>query len=239
MKHFNYFIILFANFIFAQNSNTTVATYKLSFSIDEKIKVNSRALSLFELCNQGADLSYFTLSFKGNQGNFGAEQYNGLESDKWEQALIMAGYENTLFIDYNISSIFYNNNEFYFPKNKFLIKKEIQQNWKISNDTISINGIKCLKAIMFEESVNSKGVNVKKEVTAWFAPELPYKFGPNGYGNLPGLIIRLSSNRINFYLDTITFNNDIEINKLTNGNLISETEYENKLIKASEKMRGL
>jgi GLPGLI family protein len=229
---------MFANFIFAQNSNTTVATYKLSFSIDEKIEKNSRALSLFEVYNQGAELSNFILLFKGEQGNFSASPYNGLESEKWEEALIMAGFENLLFIDYSTNSIFYNNDEYYFPKNKYLIRKEIQQNWKISSDTMSINGIKCLKATMFEEIINSKGVVVKKEVTAWFAPEFPYQFGPNGYGKLPGLIIQLNSNRVNFYLDNIKFNSDIELHKVTLGSLISETEYELKLIKASEKMRG-
>ncbi len=79
----------------------------------------------------------------------------------------------------------------------------------------------------------------RNEVTAWFAPDLPFQFGPNGYGLLPGLILQLSSNRVNFYAKKINFDKKIKIKKINAGIKISEEEFESLIYEKSKKLKGL
>ena len=86
----------------------------------------------------------------------------------------------------------------------FLIKSNLTDlNWKITKESKLINGKKCYKAVLI---YNDKS---KIETYAWFCPEIPFNFGPVGFGNLPGLILELS-------LDTGYKFYAIKINKTTN-----------------------
>jgi len=53
-------------------------------------------------------------------------------------------------------------------------------NWQISNETLSISGLNCQKAI---------GEWRGRTYTAWFSSDLPYQAGPWKLNGLPGLII--------------------------------------------------
>lgn len=52
--------------------------------------------------------------------------------------------------------------------------------WKISNDTMSISGLRCQKAI---------GSWKGRIYTVWFCPDLPLSYGPWKLNGLPGLIL--------------------------------------------------
>jgi GLPGLI family protein len=43
-------------------------------------------------------------------------------------------------------------------------------------------------------------------VTAWYAPDIPVRFGPIGYGGLPGLILELQNESATFYVTKINLN---------------------------------
>lgn len=87
-----------------------------------------------------------------------------------------------------------------------IYKKQKQiVNWKITNETKMIDTYKCYKATDIYQVKNVEKT-FNHPVTAWFCPDLPYKYGPNGYGNLPGLILELQVRnavygvkKINFY----------------------------------------
>ena len=55
-----------------------------------------------------------------------------------------------------------------------------QINWKVEQDTISLGGFTCQKAT---------GMFGGRVYIAWFAPELPFKYGPWKLCGLPGLIL--------------------------------------------------
>lgn len=64
--------------------------------------------------------------------------------------------------------------------------------WEITNDTKYIGKFKVLKAT----TTRKLGSNYVEEIEAWFAPELPYSFGPIGYNGLPGLILEMHRDRV-------------------------------------------
>ena len=52
--------------------------------------------------------------------------------------------------------------------------------WTITNETGKLGKYKVIKA-------------VSGKVSAWFAPDIPVSFGPQGYGGLPGLILQVDA----------------------------------------------
>ncbi len=74
-----------------------------------------------------------------------------------------------------------------FMGRKFLITsdKAEKQKWKLENVTKEIAGYACRRATMKDD----KG----EEVVAWYAPKLQISSGPKGYGQLPGMILKLET----------------------------------------------
>lgn len=68
---------------------------------------------------------------------------------------------------------------------KFLIKdKPKQYKWKLSTETKKIQGYDCRKATLEEE---------RRSLEVWFTMQIPIASGPQGYGQLPGLILEMKS----------------------------------------------
>ncbi|MUP46490.1 GLPGLI family protein [Gramella sp. BOM4] len=77
----------------------------------------------------------------------------------------------------------------------FLIEDELLENdsWNVTQQMKRIGKYVVYKATTTEIIENSKG-KFENKITAWFAPEIPYSYGPMGYGGLPGLILQLEVN---------------------------------------------
>ena len=56
-------------------------------------------------------------------------------------------------------------------------------NWKLINETKTINSIACKKA-----EVHYKG----RDWTAWYSTEIPFPYGPYKFSGLPGLIVKIT-----------------------------------------------
>lgn len=112
-----------------------------------------------------------------------------------------------------------------FGKN-YLVEDSIQLDWTITAESKQIGNFTVYKAESFKETVNSKG-KFRFPVTAWFAPEIPFSFGPIGYGGLPGLILELevSSNfPVRYVADKLKFSeNTLKISS-PKGELITNAE---------------
>ena len=78
------------------------------------------------------------------------------------------------------------NDEVFFPKNSYLIKEEMPK-WTLLDETKTINGMVCYKAI----SNYSTRPNNSFPIVAWYCPSLSSNFGPYGIGGLPGTILIL------------------------------------------------
>lgn len=106
---------------------------------------------------------------------------------------------------------------------EWLIEKSLDSlNWDIKNETKEIKGYTCKKATA---TVNLNDIK-KGEITAWFAPDLPFQFGPVGYGGLSGLILGLEVQHYYFYADKIKLSDkSIEIKQPAKGKRVTQEEF--------------
>jgi GLPGLI family protein len=121
----------------------------------------------------------------------------------------------------------------------FIIKSNINDiNWKLTTEEKEINGYKCFKAIVTDSIITMKG-SKKFEIIAWYAPALPYSFGPANYSGLPGLILELQTDKVTFYAEKISFNR-IDSNLIlipTNGKVLTREEFHELERKGFEKYK--
>jgi GLPGLI family protein len=98
--------------------------------------------------------------------------------------------------------------------------------WELTSESKLIGNFKCYKALTTKVVENSKGI-FNHPVEAWYAPEIPFGFGPVSFGGLPGLIIEIQYQNVRFYVSTIELNTkrDTKIVKPTKGKEVTKDEY--------------
>jgi GLPGLI family protein len=88
--------------------------------------------------------------------------------------------------------------------------KETNKDWKITSETKQIGEYLCYKATnVYLVDNDPKGF--VHQVTAWFCPKLPFPYGPNGYGNLPGLILELQVSHVVYGIKGIQFHDALAL----------------------------
>lgn len=101
--------------------------------------------------------------------------------------------------------------------------------WEIATESKVISNYLCYKAILKIPFVNRFGENKIKEVIAWFAPSLPYSYGPTSYYGLPGLIIELHEKFTTYLATKIDLSKENIRIEFPKGKTITEEEYIKKL----------
>lgn len=132
------------------------------------------------------------------------------------------------------------NNDIYIKSlllgNNIFIKKEKVKNWVITTETKLIDNYKCFKATNTFQVISPNKV-FNHPVIAWFCPDLPYNYGPNGYSNLPGLILQLQEFNAIYGVKKISFNSEenFSFNELKNIKTLTQEEADKIL---DDQMRG-
>ncbi|HLS31541.1 MAG TPA: GLPGLI family protein [Flavobacteriaceae bacterium] len=72
--------------------------------------------------------------------------------------------------------------------------------WQIKNEFKTIAGYQCQKA---KTNIYVNDIQPEKEVTVWFANELPFSFGPMGMVGLPGMILGFERGKYFIYAKDI------------------------------------
>lgn len=130
----------------------------------------------------------------------------------------------------NTAGIYYNNikenlyiHQLETMSNLFLIQSKYDDlDWKIHDETKQILGYTCLKA-----TTNIVEPSREFPTTVWFAPDLPFPFGPKEFRGLPGLILAMDYNNYYFYADSIDLDKKRKnIKRPTKGTAISPKDYE-------------
>jgi len=115
----------------------------------------------------------------------------------------------------------------------FLIKGEPDKiTWKMTGDMKIIMSYPCLKAT-YKDSTET--------LEAWFTTEIPVAIGPEKYGQLPGMILELTSKKNKKTLTAIVIDfkeiDSSELSEPTVGKVVTREEY-NKIVKRKmEEMR--
>jgi GLPGLI family protein len=119
---------------------------------------------------------------------------------------------------------------------KILLKLPRNQTWQFSNETKKIGNFICYRA-----TSNYLIIRGDKTMTfpiiAWFTPEIPFGFGPMGYGGLPGMILELQVRNITYGAQKImlkTSNQLIEFPNKNDFKLMTEQEWEAMVLKRME-----
>jgi GLPGLI family protein len=149
-----------------------------------------------------------------------------LESDanfdkSYKMAKILSQADNSYYTDKKTNKRIISKNAY---GKDVKIKSFLDSNkWILSNNTKKIGQYLCYEATTIVEVKNNKGI-FKEIVTAWYTQDIPYNFGPKGYGSLPGLILELSEGSFKYYASKIKLNTEINLKKPSEINLINQEE---------------
>lgn len=113
-----------------------------------------------------------------------------------------------------------------------LLESKMQQlPWHITTETKIIDQYQCYKATYTFDYLARDQKLKTTVVTAWFAPSLPYSYGPKNYHGLPGLILELTDNSVTFLVSKIELlTEEIQI-KFPKGKVIQKEEFEKAILK--------
>lgn len=243
---YKFFLLFFLTFFFKVNSQNYTATYKVRFKTsnydslfkhDKKFKkYTTYRNALKEQQQRNISLSKiveFKLKFNTKESMFSTKEILENSQRGLKVFMINAGVkgkyystlQNTLHQKDSYGQLFLIN----IPKPE----------WKITNVSRKIGKYLCYKATTIKKVSNSRGVH-NINITAWFAPELPYNFGPKEFSGLPGLIVEVKEGKKQLNLIKIAKSKQEKtfIKKLTKGKKLDLFEF-NKLSKRMyESMRS-
>lgn len=99
--------------------------------------------------------------------------------------------------------------------------------WKLIQEEKKVGKYVCYKATTIKTTEGRNG-KIKKKITAWYSPQIPYNFGPKDYNGLPGLILQLQEDNLLITAKKITIQstNQISIEKPTKGEKVTQQEFD-------------
>ncbi|TDU43735.1 GLPGLI family protein [Gelidibacter sediminis] len=196
-----------------------------AMKIDDNLKPSdkNKSLNLIEKSIDKNDIQ-FELLFNSNKSIYKLKEELDTEDISKKIAQLYFGgiyvyYADTLK-EKNICQAQAYGEFFIFPNETF--------KWELTKESAKISGYLCYKAKTVKIVTNDKGV-FKKEVIAWYTPEIATNFGPKGYHGLPGLILELQEGNQIFYASNIALNTNIKIKieKPSRGHEVSYHEFLN------------
>jgi len=234
MKKFVLFIIIILTLtsirINENDNNLSSVTYRIGRveNLSSKQKVRSEEVKKHLLgMSQAFDLMEFRLYFTKDKSSFDiVDKINTVDEFSYNSALsrVKGCYYKDLLTKEKIKSI-----EFAGSLYNILIPYD-EYKWDITNETKMISGYKCYKAIcVYEEYDTRRKKNLVFNPEVWFAPKIPFPFGPRGLDGLPGLVLEGKfSSGIYFYATDIKFsikNKNFELEKPRKGMNVSNDEF--------------
>lgn len=207
MKKLLYLIALVPYLSLAQKTNTAHYNINYLFEVNNSGTAAKFNSYFSEAKNYETDVE-LQLIFNKETAYFEMFETNRNSQNKW--AFILCGCEKPVYTSITNKTIKYLNKgslPMQIPEDKYLLVSDLFSDWELQDDQKEINGFKTYKAVKSITTVDGKN----EIIIAWYAPELPYPYGPSVYGGLPGLIIQLQEKEKMFVLSKLEFDKDIPI----------------------------
>lgn len=232
MNKFIYLVLLFSSLYLFSQEKTINVEYSLTFQSEKDLfKDDAIMLQFYNNAISNAKNETFTLLI--NQSNSKFYHNETLSADGISRTPLFANYDGKTYVIENVlfvQSMLLGSNVF--------VKKSITKDWTITTETKMIDSYKCFKATNTYQVISPNKV-FNHPVIAWFCPDLPYNHGPNGYGNLPGLILDLQIRNVVYGVKKIVFNSkeDFSLNELKNIKTLTQQEVDEILDKQMQERR--
>ena len=190
---------------------------------------DSRIKNIINDLLKEANKQIFVLDFTNNDSKFSMVNSLTMSSNNLpfeKQKIKLASTRFTSDFNYYL-----NKNENFVILEKLdgaLIKMEyVKKKWNITSESKMIDKYLCYKANYINSYIGRDGKEKNIEISAWFAPSLPYSYGPKDYNGLPGLILELREKETTYYAASINFSNTKEFKiDFPKGKTISAEDYE-------------
>lgn len=123
-----------------------------------------------------------------------------------------------------------------FMGKKYLIAGEMKQMpWKVSGEMEQVMGYNCMKAMLKDSMMQQP-----RTVVAWFTPDIPVSGGPESFGSLPGMILKLDINDGETVYTAVKIEGktlkDSDIEAPTKGKAITEEDFRKMVEEEMKKM---
>lgn len=221
-------LITFNNYCQSNSGKVIYKIKSIDFVSQSKINKNNE---LHNEVQKIAEMQIFILEFNQIKSKFFLDEVLN-KNDNYRNKILkrMASVRFTSDFNYYLDK---NNKYMYIEKGDGSLIKKLHEdkNWEISPESKSIGDYLCYKAIYIKKYTGRNGKNISIPITAWFAPGLPYSYGPKDYNGLPGLILELTEKETTYYATNISITTDKELKiDFPKGKTITEEEYEKKVL---------
>lgn len=226
----NLFKLVFVFCFISQNlfsqSGTVVYAVQIDVSGVDVPKNNSDFIA--EMITKAKNQQY-ELMFNKSQSSFklvdDLSEHSDSENKMAGIARAAFGSSRDIYIDYN-SKV-----EIEQEDNGILIENKFDtSNWELTTESKKIANYLCYKAIKRIPFTDRNGLPKVNEIVAWFAPSLPYGYGPKSFYGLPGLILELTRIRTTFLATKIVIEDKKELKiKFPVGKTTTKAAYDKQL----------
>jgi len=206
-----FILLLFTNFItYSQKENKLIVHYKVMTTVNPE--------NLDMINTSSPEQKQYFLKMKKNMESveYLLKIDNKVSEFEVVKKMSLNGTDNPFQILEERILIYIDTSTFIEQKTAFnqlyLIEENFNPfNWKLLNESKTILGYNCYRA------TTNNGLD-NTTIEAWYAPDLPYQFGPKGYHGLPGLILEIIQNKTLHYTTTeIDWSDDVFVIRPTTG----------------------
>lgn len=214
---------------FSQNKTGFSVTYgvesRIDFELlDDKIKSNPTQLKYIRKLQRDYASMEYLLKVKNNSSEFNL--VNKLYSTMGNPNYAAIAEKNVRY--YVDDEVFIEQREA-FGEEYLIIAPSNSIEWSISTVQKQILGYDCYKATYTTNDL---------KIEVWFAPEIPFNFGPKGYHGLPGLILELVQNgKLAYTAQNLIEDSEVWVLKPTTGKEVSREDYESRINEAAKQFK--
>lgn len=201
------------------------AIYSVIINNKEEI-TKSPYYSYYKIAQENSNQFTFHLIFSKDSSDFFINDNLEIEYHSFRMVKAFSRYQG--FVRKTKSKTFI---EKEIDNKTYILEEKTEYNWTLTTENKKIGNYSCYKAITNKKTKNNNSI----PIIAWYSPEIAYQFGPNGYGNLPGLIVELQIDSVIYGLKSINFDDKtIKFKEIDFEKIISQDKYD-EIIK--EKMK--